>query len=77
VKLASIAAACAVVELAAEIVIVSVADPVPAELVAEIDPEVVAIVVGVPVICPFDVLTNRPPGNPVALKLVGEFVAMI
>ena len=53
-------------ELAAATIIVSVAEPMPAEFVAEIRPEVVATVVGVPVICPFDVLILRPSGNPVA-----------
>jgi hypothetical protein len=33
--------------------------------------------VGVPEINPFRVLTDKPPGNPVAPKLVGVFVAVI
>ena len=32
---------------------------------------------GVPEINPVVVLTDKPAGNPVALKLVGELVAMI
>jgi hypothetical protein len=33
--------------------------------------------VGVPVICPVDVSSDSPEGRPVALKLVGELVAVI
>jgi hypothetical protein len=63
--------------LTPDTVIVNVADPVPAAFVADIDTEVIATVVGVPVICPFDVLTNSPTGRPVALKLVGLLIAVI
>ena len=56
---------------------VSVAVPVPAEFVA---PRVIFDVpadVGLPEMRPVDVAIDRPLGNPDALKLVGEFVAVI
>jgi hypothetical protein len=55
----------------------SVADPVPPPLlplmVTLLDPDVV----GVPEIKPVVVLTLSPPGNPVALKLVGLLLPVI
>jgi hypothetical protein len=59
----------------------SVALPVPTELVALIVtlyglPASVPVA-GVPEINPVFVFTVRPDGNPVALKLVGLFVAVI
>ena len=59
----------------ATIVITRVALPVPAELVAPIVTLVVPTVVGVPLITPVEVLTERPAGSPEALKLVGELEA--
>lgn len=56
---------------------VNVALPVPPELVALIVTLDVPAVVGVPEIKPVLVFTDRPPGSPVALKLVGLFVAVI
>jgi hypothetical protein len=56
---------------------VSVALPVPPALVALIVTLNVPAVVGVPEINPVLVFTLRPAGNPVALKLVGLFVAVI
>ena len=53
--------------LAAEIVSVSVAVPVPPELVAPIVTELVPLTEGVPVMAPVVVLTERPAGSPVAL----------
>ena len=59
------------------IVRVSVLVPVPPPLVAlKLTLEVPAVV-GVPEIKPVVVLTVRPAGSPVALKLVGEFEAVI
>ena len=57
---------------------VNVAEPVPAALVAlsvtlNVPPDPLAV----PEIRPVDVLTDRPPGKPVALKLVGLLVAVI
>ena len=51
--------------------------PVPPLLVALIVTLEVAAVVGVPEIKPEVVFTDRPAGKPVALKLVGEFDAVI
>jgi hypothetical protein len=59
------------------IVKVKVALPVPPELVALIVTAYVPAVVGVPEINPVLVLTVNPPGSPLALKLVGLFVAVI
>ena len=62
---------------AAVIVIDKVALPVPPALVAEIVAFVVPAVVGVPEIRPVLALTESPAGRPLALKLVGLFVAVI
>ena len=59
------------------IVKVSVALPVPPELVALIVTVYVPAVVAVPEINPVLVLTVNPAGSPVALKLVGLLVAVI
>ena len=59
------------------IVKLSVAVPVPPLLVALRATLNVPVTVGVPEINPVPVLTERPSGNPVALKLVGLFVAVI
>ena len=59
------------------IVNVKVAPPVPPALVALIVTLYVPAVVGVPEINPVLVFTDKPAGNPVALKLVGLFVAVI
>ena len=59
------------------IVIISVAVPVPPELVALMVTGYVPAVVGVPEINPVLVLTVKPEGSPVALKLVGLLVAVI
>ena len=59
------------------IVKVSVAVPVPLLLVALSVTLDVLAAVGVPEINPAVVLTESPSGNPVALKLVGLFVAAI
>ena len=56
---------------------VKVALPVPPALVALMVTMYVPAVVGVPEINPVLVFTLRPAGNPVALKLVGPFVAVI
>jgi len=59
------------------IVRVSVAVPVPPALLAlKLTVELPAVV-GVPEINPVTVLIVKPPGSPVALKLVGLFVAVI
>ena len=55
-----------------------VAVPVPAALVAErVTLKVPAATLGVPEIAPVVVLMERPPGRPVALKEVGELLALI
>ena len=59
------------------IVKVSVALPVPPALLALIVTLYVPAVVGVPEISPLVVFTVKPAGSPVALKLVGLFVAVI
>lgn len=59
------------------IVKVNVAVPKPVTLIALIVTEEVAAVVGVPEITPVLVLTLRPAGNPVALKLVGLLAAVM
>jgi hypothetical protein len=59
------------------IVMTSVALPVPPALVALIVTLDVPVVVGVPEINPVLVFTDKPAGSPVALKLVGLFVAVI
>ena len=56
---------------------VKVLVPVPPALVALKLTLEVAAVVGVPEISPVAVLIDRPAGSPVALKLVGEFEAVI
>ena len=56
---------------------VSVAEPVPPAFVALIVTLDVPAAVGVPEITPVEALTDNPVGNPRALKLVGEFVAVI
>ena len=56
---------------------VSVALPVPPELIALIMTLYVPAVVGVPEINPVLVFTVKPAGSPVALKLVGLLVAVI
>ena len=59
------------------IVKVSVALPVPPELVALMVTLYVPAVVGVPEIKPVLVFTVKPAGNPAALKLVGLLVAVM
>ena len=59
------------------IVMTSVALPVPPALVALMVTLDVPAVVGVPEINPVLVFTDKPAGSPVALKLVGLFVAVI
>jgi hypothetical protein len=59
------------------IVMTSVALPVPPALDALIVTLYVPAVVGVPEINPVLVFTDKPAGNPVALKLVGLFAAVI
>ena len=61
----------------AAMVKVSVAVPVPVELVALSETVDVPDAVGVPEIRPVEVFTERPEGKPVAPKLVGEFEAVI
>ena len=58
-------------------VMTSEAVPVPPALLALIPTVVVPVAVGVPVMAPVLVLTLRPVGNPVALKLVGLLEAVI
>ena len=58
-------------------VIFNVAEPVPPALVALIVTLDVPAAVGVPVIAPVEVLTLKPAGRPVALKLVGLLLALI
>ena len=62
---------------AAPIVRTKVAVPVPAAFVALIVVFVVPAAVGVPEMRPLLVLTLKPDGNPVALKLVGPLLAAI
>ena len=58
--------------------IVRMASPVPAPLAAErVTLKVPAATLGVPEIRPVVVLIERPPGRPVALKVVGELSAAI
>jgi hypothetical protein len=64
-------------ELTALTVKASVADPVPAELLALIVTFDVPAAVGVPEITPLVVLIDNPAGKPVALKLVGLLLAVI
>ena len=54
-----------------------IAFPVPPLLVAPSVTFPLQTAVGVPVIAPVDGLTERPAGKPVALKLVGELLAVI
>ncbi|HTX39899.1 MAG TPA: hypothetical protein VME43_33000 [Bryobacteraceae bacterium] len=56
---------------------VSVVLPVPVLFVALMVTGVVPAALGVPEITPVEVLTDSPPGNPVAPKLVGELLAVI
>jgi hypothetical protein len=58
-------------------VIVKVAGPVPAELVAEMLTTEVPPAEGVPEINPVEVLSERPAGNPVAPNEVGLLLAAI
>ena len=59
-------------------VITRVEVPVPVELIAERETlKVPAATLGVPEIRPLLVLMERPPGRPVALKVVGELPAVI
>ena len=51
--------------------------PVPVLFVALIDTGVVPAALGVPEMTPVEVLTDSPPGSPVAPKLVGELLAVI
>jgi hypothetical protein len=62
---------------AAAIVSVRVALPVPPPFFAVSVTVEVPDAVGVPEINPLVLLTDNPPGNPVAPKLVGVFVAVI
>jgi hypothetical protein len=62
---------------ATAIVSVNVALPVPLPFVALNVTVEVPAAVGVPEINPLVLLTDNPPGNPVAPKLVGVFVAVI
>ena len=55
----------------------NVPEPVPAELVALIVTLKLPAAVGVPEMRPVVLLTDNPPGKPVALKLVGLLVAVI
>ena len=55
----------------------NVAVPVPAALVALNATLDVPAAVGVPEMTPVAVLTERPAGSPVALKLVGLLLAVI
>lgn len=56
---------------------VSVRFPVPNALIAERPMVLVPAVVGVPEITPVPVFTLRPAGSPVALKLVGDMLAVM
>ena len=58
-------------------VMTKVPEPVPPALLAVRPTVVVPVAVGVPVMAPELVLTLRPVGNPVALKLVGLLEAVI
>lgn len=58
------------------IVIVRVIVPVPPAFVAPKTTADVPVTVGIPVIAPVEELILRPAGNPAAVKLVGEFVAV-
>ena len=59
-------------------VITRVEVPVPVALAAErVTLKVPAATLGVPEIRPVVVLIERPPGRPVALKVVGELPAVI
>jgi hypothetical protein len=64
-------------DVIALIVNTSVADPVPAELLALIVTFDVPAAVGVPEITPLVVLIDNPAGKPVALKLVGLLPAVM
>ena len=55
----------------------SVAVPVPCELIALIDNVLVPAVVGVPEIRPVLVFSERAEGSPVTLNLVGALVAVM
>jgi hypothetical protein len=56
---------------------IKVAVPVPAELVAPIVANQVFTAVGVPLMTPVAVFRDRPGGNKVAAKLVGDPEALI
>jgi hypothetical protein len=58
-------------------VIFNVTEPVPPAFVALIVTLDVPAAVGVPVIAPVEVLTLKPAGRLVALKLVGLLLALI
>jgi hypothetical protein len=58
-------------------VTVSVAVPVPPAFVAPRVTLDVPVAEGVPVMRPVAVFTDKPVGKPVALKLVGELLAVI
>lgn len=70
-------AALVIAGLATVMVRESVAVVVPPAFVAPIVTLEVPVAVGVPLIAPVLVLTLKPAGNPVALKLVGELLAVI
>jgi len=56
---------------------VRVAEPVPPAFMAEMVTELMPATVGVPLITPVVVSTLNPAGNPVALKLVGVWLAVM
>ena len=58
-------------------VMTKVPNPVPPALLALMLTLVVPVALGVPVMAPLLVLTLRPAGNPLALKLVGVLLAAI
>ena len=62
---------------AATTVMTSVAEPAPPALIALRVTLVVPVALGVPVMAPLLVLTFKPAGSPVALKLVGLLLAVI
>jgi len=59
------------------IVSVNVVEPVPPAFVAEMVTELMPATVGVPLITPVVVSTLNPAGKPVALKLVGVWLAVM
>ena len=56
---------------------VRLAEPVPLAFLALIVALKVPALAGVPLMTPVEVLTERLEGNPVALKLVGELLALM